>query len=249
MAMASARLGVRVLLIGLVSVLPPAAPAAAHAPAHGARAIVAAYDFDATPAGESFSDGSGNQHLLSALTRSGGALRTVEHGAGRAVLFPAVCAQRKCPRLVLETASTPALNPGTRPLRFGATVRLAADQTTDGQNILQKGYSATGGQYKLQVDKAAGRPSCVLTSEGSGTIHLAWSSVSIADGAWHGVQCRRTGTRLAILVDGIVRGRTTVPAGLTVDNAAPLVLGGKGLGRNSDQFQGALDDAWVTVGP
>jgi hypothetical protein len=52
-------------------------------------------------------------------------------------------------------------------------VRLDPGQTSDGQNILQKGYSSTGGQYKLQVDKLPGKPSCAMTSEGAHTIHLA----------------------------------------------------------------------------
>jgi hypothetical protein len=49
------------------------------------------------------------------------------------------------------------------------------------------------------------------------------------------------------LVDGTVRGTATVPAGLSVDNTAPLTLGGKGLSDDNDQFHGALDDAWVSI--
>ncbi|WP_433375830.1 hypothetical protein ACQPZX_06690 [Actinoplanes sp. CA-142083] len=39
-----------------------------------------------------------------------------------------------------------------------------------------------------------------------------------------------------------------VPAGLSIDNPAPLTLGGKGLSDNSDQYQGFLDDAWISIG-
>ncbi|MFC7531571.1 LamG-like jellyroll fold domain-containing protein [Actinoplanes sp. GCM10030250] len=209
--------------------------------------MTAAYTFDAVGPAATFSDASGRGHHLQALTRNGAALHTITHGAGKAVKFPPGCTGRRCPRLALHAASTPALNPAARPIRYGATVKLAPGQTSDGQNVLQKGYSTTGGQYKLQVDKLPGHPSCAMTSEDSPTIHLATSRATVADGAWHVLECRRSGTTLTILVDGRVRAATSVPAGLTVDNTAPLVLGGKGLSLDSDPFQGALDDAWISI--
>jgi hypothetical protein len=229
-----------------VAAPPPALPPPASAPATGVFA--ASYTFDSTDADATFDDGSGHQHVLHMRTRWGATLRTIAHGTGSAAQFPPECTGPACPRMVLQTPSAPDLNPGNQPMSFGATVRLAAGQTTDGQNILQKGYSAAGGQYKLQADKHAGRPSCAMTSAGDKTIHLAWSYVTIADGAWHTLECRRAGTSLTILVDGVIRGSATIPATLTVNNTAPLVLGGKGLGRNSDQYQGALDDVWIRIG-
>ncbi|MEV4703113.1 LamG-like jellyroll fold domain-containing protein [Actinoplanes sp. NPDC049316] len=209
---------------------------------------VAAYNFDSTDGDGTFDDGSGAGHVLKAATRNGATLRTTAHDAGQAVVFPPPCDGSSCPRLVLQTPSAPDLNPGSRPLRFGASVRLTAQQTTDGQNLLQKGYSTGGGQYKLQADKLPGHPSCAMTGADSPTIHLAKSSVTVADGAWHHLECRRTATTLSISVDGVVRGSTTVPATLSVDNTAPLSIGGKGLSSNADQFQGTLDDVWVAVG-
>lgn len=211
-------------------------------------AEVVHYRFDRAEAGGMLADSTGHGHTLVARTRNGAELRSIDRDAGQAVQFPKACAARRCPRLALETASSPDLNPGNRPIRFGATVILPARQTSDGENILQKGYSASGGQYKLQADKRPGHPSCALTAGGSPEIHLAKSSVSIADGAWHALECRRAGTTLSILVDGVIRGAATVPADLTVRNDAPLVLGGKGLSNNSDPFQGALDDVWVSIG-
>jgi hypothetical protein len=127
-------------------------------------------------------------------------------------------------------------------------VRLAADQTTDGQNVLQKGYSTSGSQYKLQVDKLPGKPSCALTGKNSATVYLARSSVTVADNTWHAVECRRAGTALTVLVDGIARGAVTVPAWLSVANSSPLSLGGKGTAYGNDQFRGILDDAWLSIG-
>ncbi|HET9517846.1 MAG TPA: LamG-like jellyroll fold domain-containing protein [Actinoplanes sp.] len=209
---------------------------------------VAAYNFDSTDADGTFDDGSGYGHLLQTATRNGATLRTVVHGAGRAVQFPDSCDGAGCPRLVLQTDSTAALNPGRGPLRYGASVRLGAGQTAAGENILQKGYSSVGGQYKLQVDGAQGKPSCVMSDQASTTTYLARSTQTIADGAWHKLECRRAGTALSLFVDDVQRARVTVPAGLSVNTTQPLSLGGKGLGDNNDQFHGVLDDAWVAVG-
>ncbi|GAA2706098.1 LamG-like jellyroll fold domain-containing protein [Actinoplanes palleronii] len=208
---------------------------------------VASYTFDTTARDTAVSDTSGLGHALQPRSRFGGILRPVPHGSGQAAQFPGSCEQAECPRVVLQTPSTPELNPGPRSISFGATVMLAAGQTSDGQNVLQKGYSVAGGQYKLQIDKRPGHPSCVMTSEDSGDIQLAKSDVTVADGTWHTVECRRSGTTLTILVDGADHGATTIPADLTVDNGAPLVLGGKGLSSNSDPFQGALDDVWIRI--
>jgi hypothetical protein len=214
----------------------------------GASRYVASYTFDTVNPDGRFPDVSGGGHTLKALSANGGSVRLRTHGTGNAVAFPDLCSGSTCPRLVLQAADSADLNPGDGPIRFGASVLLGDDETTDGQNVLQKGYSTSGSQYKLQVDKLPGRPSCAMTGRNSSTIHLARSSVTVADGRWHAVECRRAGTSLAILVDGIVRGSVSVPAGLSVVNASPLSLGGKGSADNNDQFRGVLDDAWISIG-
>jgi hypothetical protein len=79
-------------------------------------------------------------------------------------------------------------------------------------------------------------------------IRLVRSTVSVADGRWHALECRRIGARLAILVDGVPRGAGTIPATLSVDNTGPLSVGGKGAYTDNDQFQGVLDNVWVRIG-
>jgi hypothetical protein len=209
---------------------------------------VASYNFDSTVADGTFDDGSGAGHLLTATGRNGGAVRSVTHGSGQAIAFPDTCTGGTCPRLVLQTPHAADLNPGKQPIRFGVSMRLPADHTSDGQNILQKGTAASGGQYKLQVDKSPGKPSCAMSDKSSATVYLAKSSVVVADGSWHTVECRRSGTTLTVLVDDTVRGSVTLPAGLSVINTAPLTVGAKGLAENNDQFQGTLDDVWVAIG-
>ena len=217
------------------------APAAAASPA-----TVARYDFDSRSG--TLIDDTGRGHTLRLVTTRGGTVRPVVHGAGRALQFPARCTGRTCPTAVLQSRPSADLNPGTRPLTFGATIRLARSQTTDGQNVVQKGYSATSSQYKLQVDGREGRPSCVLVGGRKRGIKLVRSTISVADGTWHRVQCRRVGAAFRVLVDGVVRGVARVPTGLSVVNKHPLSIGGKGAYTDNDQFHGAVDDVYVSIG-
>jgi hypothetical protein len=212
-----------------------------------ASSFVAAYNFDTTIADGTFDDGSGHGHLLRAITRNGGMPVLVAHGNGQALRFPAKCPAADCPRLVLQAPATPDLNPGTRPLRYGAGVLLSPAETGRGENILQKGYAA-GGQYKLQVDGLSGKPSCGMSDKAGGKVHVARSRASVADGKWHSLECRRTGPTLAILVDDRLEASVAVPADLSVESAQPFTVGGRGVGVGNDQFHGTLDDVWVHIG-
>ena len=208
------------------------------------QSLAVTYSFDPAASGPVGESG----HALTTLSSHGGTLRAVGHDAGQAMQFPANCRGANCPRVVLQAENSDDLNPGQAPFRYGATVLLARNETSAGQNVLQKGYSAAGGQYKLQIDGRAGRPSCALVGTGRSRIHLAQSAVSVADGAWHTIECRRDATTLTILVDGVAQGSTAIPADLAVSNAAPLRIGGKGAYRDNDQFQGSLDDVFMSKG-
>ena len=207
--------------------------------------LVARYSFERNGG---IVDESGRGHTLRRVASGGGRTRIISHATGKAVAFPRACTGRRCPRAVLQSPNAADLNPGTRRFAYGAVVRLARWQTSGGQNVVQKGYSRATSQYKMQVDGRAGKPSCVVVDVYRPTIRIARSNRTVADNRWHSVECRRSGTVLAILVDGTVAGRTWVPAGLRVTNNRPLSIGGKGAYQDNDQFQGAVDDVWVTIG-
>jgi hypothetical protein len=241
------------LTAGLAASVPAAGGAAwaagGAASAAGSGVLVARYLFDT--GSTVVPDTSGHGHTLSVVAGHGGTVRRIVHGAGRALAFPAKCtakAAKTCPHVVLQTPAAPDLNPGVRPIAWGASVLLPPNQTTKGQNVVQKGYSATTSQYKLQIDGLPGRPSCVMVDDRKPGIRLVRSTVSVADGRWHALECRRIGARLAILVDGVPRGAGTIPATLSVDNTGPLSVGGKGAYTDNDQFQGVLDNVWVRIG-
>jgi hypothetical protein len=186
---------------------------------------------------------------LRPITQVGGALVFAPRGVGFAMQFPARCraVAKSCPRAILEGARVDALNPGVRPLQYGASVLMTAADTGDGANVVQKGYSVGGvSQFKLQVDHEAGRPSCVIAS--TKRIYRVEPKVNVANGVWHNLVCTRIGNRLSLAVDGVVAGSVAVPPTLSVANAEPLRIGGKGANLANDQFAGQIDNVFLTIG-
>ena len=176
-------------------------------------------------------------------------LVTGRNGQGHAVAFPTTCPQsqaKTCPKEIIEVYPATTLAPGTHDFGWGASIRLKHEETAKGSNIIQKGFSLGGGsQWKLQVDGAQGHPSCVLVGMNETQIHEAFADFSIADGAWHDVNCRRSGGELVITVDGSHQSSVHLPKDLTVAPAGPVRIGGKDLKPDNDQFFGSLDDVYV----
>lgn len=167
---------------------------------------------------------------------------------GFAIQFPPRCdvEPKSCPRTILEGTRDDALNPGTRPLQYGASVLISPADTGDGANVMQKGYSVGGGsQFKLQVDHETAYPSCVIAHRSK--IFRIEPRISMADSRWHTIVCTRSGTRLGITVDGVAKGSVFVPPSLSIANAEPLRIGGKGANARNDQFAGQLDNVFLTI--
>jgi Concanavalin A-like lectin/glucanases superfamily len=171
---------------------------------------------------------------------------------GHGVAFPAPCPpspKPTCPKAIIEVANDPALDPGREDYEWGASILLEADQTSDGSNIVQKGFSTGGGsQWKLQVDHVQGHPSCTVVGQGDAKIFAVFADVTVADGTWHDVSCRRAGAELVISVDGAERASTVLPEDLDIVPEGPVRIGGKNLKPNNDQFFGTLDDVYVAAG-
>lgn len=181
-------------------------------------------------------------------TEASGALIQLPHEPDFAVHFPLSCdlQPKQCPRAILESGPAGFLNPGDRAIIWGASVLMMPNETSDGGNILQKGLFETGTQYKLQVDGAQARPSCVIAGQGKKYLALSWSA--IADGKWHQLRCARQKDLLSLYVDGLRKAEVSVPSDLSISNDSPLRLGGKGDGPYNDQFHGSIDDVFVEIG-
>jgi hypothetical protein len=189
-------------------------------------------------------------HQLLPLGQNGGELRLVPQGSGFAVAYPSRCTlarDRDCPRAILQGRRDDSLNPGTRPLQYGASVLMTRSDLADGANVVQKGYSVGGGsQYKLQVDHLLGHPSCVIAGQRH-WIYRAEPWVDVADGRWHDLVCTRTANRLILSVDGVDRAWVRVPSRVSIANPEPLRVGGKGPAQGNDQFAGEIDDVFVSI--
>lgn len=175
-----------------------------------------------------------------------GMLAYTPRGDGWAARFPPRCEAAGCPRVILEGLPAPELNPGTRGMRFGASVLMTPADTGDGANVVQKGFS-TGGvtQFKLQVDGREGQPSCVVASKT--TIYLTIAPMTVADGRWHALACSRSGRWLSISVDGVTRAAVAVPLNVSIVNSEPLRIGGKNISADNDQYAGMLDDVFLAI--
>ncbi|MEU8230287.1 LamG domain-containing protein [Actinoplanes sp. NPDC048967] len=234
-------------------VLTPINPGFAAVPQTGGRIAVAKspvtvrYTFDGG-VNQPLTDTHG-AYALRALAQNGGTLSLVPQGNGLAVQYPTRCTlarERQCPRAILEGFREDALNPGTRPMRYGASIMMTHRDLADGANVFQKGYSVGGvSQFKLQVDHRQGHPSCVIA--GRAQIYRAEPLMDVADGRWHNLMCARTRDRLTLTVDGLERAWVRLPANLSIANAEPLRVGGKGAGKGNDQFSGQIDNVFLTI--
>lgn len=218
--------------------------------AQGAHQVSAVrYTFDGGIAGQVL-DGAGALPLR--VRRAGGELSTVPHAGGLAVRFPRRCEHygaESCARAILQSGPAEFLNPAQGAFTYGASVLVKPDETSKGANVLQKGFSVGDSQFKLQVDGAAGHPSCVIVGTAGPTIYVAIASLTVADGRWHRVECARSDALLTVAVDGQLKGRSAIPSSLSIVNPDPLCIGGKGTSPNNDQFVGAIDDVFVTKIP
>lgn len=227
-----------------------AAPTTA-VPAAPGPVTVARYSFDAG-AGTTgrIAENSGRGTALTVRATDRGRVNFTGTAADRDVSFPAACATtaQACPRALLEGTDDADLDPGTRPFRWGASVRLARPPATGSSNVVQKGVVDTDSQWKLQIGARQGKAHCVLVGRGSAKVHLVRSSVGIADGKWHDLACQRSGSTLTVYVDGEQRGRLTVPANLAVANDLPLRIGGPNFHTRRDMYHGQLDEVYARLG-
>jgi hypothetical protein len=246
------RMSARLLALSLI-VVPavPALAAPAAAPAAAGPVTVARYTFDAgaTAAGR-IAENSGRGMPLTVRTADHGAVRFLRGKAGRYVAFPARCGSgaTTCARALLEAPNRADLNPGTRPFRWGASVSVTPAQLSGSSNVMQKGVTTADSQWKLQIGSKHGKAQCVLVGRGSAKAYIARSSVTVANGAWHKVLCQRSGSTLTVAVDGVSRGRISIPAALSVTNMLPLRVGGPNFNKSSDMYHGSLDDVLAAVG-
>jgi Concanavalin A-like lectin/glucanases superfamily len=228
--------------------VPIAATTATAAPAAG-PVTVARYTFDAGVVAGRVAENSGRGTPLTVRAAGGGVVRFEAGATGRYAAFPARCAAGgTCARALLEAASDADLNPGTQRFRWGATVSVAQAQVAGSANVMQKGIASTDSQWKMQIGATHGRAQCVVVGRGSAKAYIVRSTVAVADGKWHKVECDRDGAGLGVSVDGVARGKIAIPATLSISNSLALRIGGPNFNTSSDMFHGSLDEVYATLG-
>lgn len=71
------------------------------------------------------------------------------------------------------------------------------------------------------------------------------SSVGVADGNWHKITCFRAGRVLSIIVDNVVVGTRTLPAGFSITpTGQPFAVGANSAFLQNDQYHGDLDEVY-----
>lgn len=196
-------------------------------------------------------DSSGYSSDGGVVAHWGGSLVSAPGAAGtRAARYPAPCVNEPCPNTAIVVADAANLDPGRADFEWGADILLTSSESSSGQNVMQKGlFSDPGGQWKLQVDGHLERPSCVLSGRlADGTFSRAFviADIAVSTGTWRRVACRRTRSSLSVYVDGQLHGRTLSQA-LLITSTAPLTIGAKFVDRrDNDQFQGSLDNVYMT---
>jgi hypothetical protein len=134
------------------------------------------------------------------------------------------------PRHVVTVPDRSALDPGTRD--YAITVRLRT--TYQFGNIIQKGQAtAAGGNFKMQIPR--GIVQCLF--RGSSGSRLVTAPHAVNDGRWHTVRCERTGTGVALIVDGSTVARRSGWTG-RISNSWPVSIGGK---TSCDQIEVGCD--------
>lgn len=190
---------------------------------------------------------------------NGGGVRRIPSPDGRGIEFPAESSAPDPPgaMVLVEGAGLP--SPGGRWFSFGADVRLDATSTSDaddGDNILQRGRFNDPSQLKLQVDR--GEPSCLV--RGADGSAIAKSRDRLGEG-WFRIRCDRANDTVTLTVEDLESSTSTVVIPVTVplgdvvfEPQTPLSIGRKASSDGTptssqpDQFNGALDAVWVSVG-
>jgi hypothetical protein len=204
-------------------------------------------------AGATITDTSGWANDGVVVTADGGSIDVVADAVGMVADFPADCLSAPCADAMVQVADHPSLDPLMADFEWGARILMQANETADGENIVQKGITdEIGGQWKLQVDKADGLPSCVVSGRAPGESVdrrvVLKSSVGVADGVWHQITCRRTAiTGVEVVIDGVVTGVAAMPV-VNLDSDAVVTIGAKWvLPTENDQFHGLVDDVFMST--
>ncbi|MEU1735052.1 amidase domain-containing protein [Streptosporangium sp. NPDC020145] len=132
---------------------------------------------------------------------------------------------------------------GARTFRFGARIRFGSAPVAGKHTVIQQGFPSASDQWKLDVDD--GVASCVVKIDGGAEVRV--QAGTIVDTAWHDVECRKTGTTLAVYIGNVLKGSKPVPGGLVDQLGSGRPTLGGIPNSAADQYRGSLDAVFFAV--
>jgi Concanavalin A-like lectin/glucanases superfamily len=139
--------------------------------------------------------------------------------------------------------SASSLNPGSASVTI--TIHLQTTGTPPPPpadwDVIRKGlYTSAGTEFKMEFQQS-GQASCGF--EGSGGYSELVAGPAINNGQWHTVQCAKTSSAIAVIVDGVMYAQSASVG--SISNSAPVAIGAR---PGSDWYHGALDEASLQIG-
>jgi hypothetical protein len=140
----------------------------------------------------------------------------------------------------VEVPNSATLNPGSANITISFWLRTFSLPKSGDFDLVRKGVS-TAPEYKIELLQS-GQIQC--TFRGTASNHNAIGGSGLNNGAWHHIQCVKTGTQIQTVIDGTVVATTNATVG-SISNTSALEIGAY---PGSDWYQGKLDEISITTG-
>jgi hypothetical protein len=144
-------------------------------------------------------------------------------------------------RAYVSVPSAPDLNPGGANITASIRLKTTVAPATPGWDLIRKGYYASpGGEYKMG-EQPSGQVSCGF--KGSRGYAELTAGPRVNDNVWHTVQCVKTPTSIAVVIDGQRFSMRGAVGSISNRDVVPI-----GARPGSEYFHGLLDEASIQIG-
>ncbi len=140
----------------------------------------------------------------------------------------------------VEVPNSASLNPGSANITISFWLRTYSLPTSGDFDLVRKGVF-TAPEYKVELLQS-GQIQC--TFRGTTSNHNAIGGSGLNNGAWHHIQCVKTGTQIQTVIDGKVVATTNATVG-SITNTSAVEIGAY---PGSDWYKGKLDEVSISVG-
>jgi Concanavalin A-like lectin/glucanases superfamily len=140
----------------------------------------------------------------------------------------------------VEVPDAPSLNPGSANISISLWLRTYSLPSVGDYDLVRKGVF-TAPEYKVELLQS-GAIQC--TFRGTTSNANATGGSGLNNGAWHHIQCIKTGSQIQTVIDGTVVATTNAAVG-SISNTYALEIGAY---PGSDWYKGKLDEMSITIG-